>query len=251
MSVRMILRLIRVPAVLVVAWAATAPTPAVAGGQTVPAAFADPRAAASASQGSPAGVNPAGQAPVPTGPVPVLPATICNQTVPEPARLPPANSGPVLTAVMLCFEKQGGSPVIEANTYLYYIQAKGSRPSLNEWIRYDDSVQQVALADFKRLMATNFLDDLLVEVRDVRYANITIIEGNAASQFGIGIVSARIAEAVLRDGRLVGSVRLEPLASIVKRNLPAFRENLTIGSNPVCMRCVCSMRTGWRSAPWQ
>jgi L-lactate dehydrogenase len=39
--------------------------------------------------------------------------------------------------------------------------------------------------------------------RDVRYANITIIEGNGASQFGIGIVSARIAEAVLRDERAV------------------------------------------------
>jgi L-lactate dehydrogenase len=35
--------------------------------------------------------------------------------------------------------------------------------------------------------------------RDVRYANITIIEGNKASQFGIGMVSARIAEMVLRD----------------------------------------------------
>jgi L-lactate dehydrogenase len=39
--------------------------------------------------------------------------------------------------------------------------------------------------------------------RDVRYANITIIEGNDASQFGIGIASARIAEAVLRDERVV------------------------------------------------
>ncbi len=39
--------------------------------------------------------------------------------------------------------------------------------------------------------------------REVRYANITIIEGNEASQFGIGIVSARIAEAVLRDERAV------------------------------------------------
>ena len=38
---------------------------------------------------------------------------------------------------------------------------------------------------------------------DVRYANIAIIEGNEASQFGIGIVSARIAEAVLRDERAV------------------------------------------------
>lgn len=33
----------------------------------------------------------------------------------------------------------------------------------------------------------------------VRYANITIIEGTGASQYGIGAVSARLAEAVLRD----------------------------------------------------
>jgi L-lactate dehydrogenase len=35
----------------------------------------------------------------------------------------------------------------------------------------------------------------------VRYANITIIEGHDASQYGIGIVSTRIAEMVLRDER--------------------------------------------------
>ena len=39
--------------------------------------------------------------------------------------------------------------------------------------------------------------------KDVRYANITIIEGHDASQYGIGIVSARIAEMVLRDERAV------------------------------------------------
>jgi L-lactate dehydrogenase len=39
--------------------------------------------------------------------------------------------------------------------------------------------------------------------REVRYANITIIEGHAASQYGIGIVSARIAEMVLNDERAV------------------------------------------------
>jgi L-lactate dehydrogenase len=38
---------------------------------------------------------------------------------------------------------------------------------------------------------------------DVRFANIAIIEGNQASQFGIGIVAARIARAVLRDERVV------------------------------------------------
>jgi L-lactate dehydrogenase len=42
------------------------------------------------------------------------------------------------------------------------------------------------------------------EIEDeVRYANITIIEGIGASQYGIGMVSARIAEMVLRDERAV------------------------------------------------
>jgi L-lactate dehydrogenase len=39
--------------------------------------------------------------------------------------------------------------------------------------------------------------------REVRFANITIIEGNDASQFGIGVVCARIAEAILGDERVV------------------------------------------------
>src|SRR4030081_2409064 len=39
--------------------------------------------------------------------------------------------------------------------------------------------------------------------KDVRYAIITIIESNNASQYSIGIVSARIAEMVLRDERAV------------------------------------------------
>jgi L-lactate dehydrogenase len=38
---------------------------------------------------------------------------------------------------------------------------------------------------------------------EVRFANITIIEGIGASQYGIGMVCARIAEIVLRDERAV------------------------------------------------
>jgi L-lactate dehydrogenase len=57
------------------------------------------------------------------------------------------------------------------------------------------------------------LDDIRAQLeRDVRYANITIIEGHDASQYGIGIVSARIAEIVLRDERVaipVGSYHRE------------------------------------------
>jgi L-lactate dehydrogenase len=39
--------------------------------------------------------------------------------------------------------------------------------------------------------------------REVRYANITVIEGIGASQYGIGMVSARLAEMILRDERAV------------------------------------------------
>ena len=45
-----------------------------------------------------------------------LPATICDLQVPEPASLPPADSPPVVTALIPCFQKQGGATVIEANT---------------------------------------------------------------------------------------------------------------------------------------
>jgi len=46
------------------------------------------------------------------------------------------------------------------------------------------------------------LADLRAKIEnEVRYANITIIEGHDASQYGIGIVSARIAEMILRDER--------------------------------------------------
>ena len=39
--------------------------------------------------------------------------------------------------------------------------------------------------------------------QEVRFANIAIIEGTGASQYGIGMVCARVAEIVLRDERAV------------------------------------------------
>lgn len=47
-------------------------------------------------------------------------------------------------------------------------------------------------------------DEFRRQVEDeVRYANITIIEGTGASQLGIGMATARIVEAVLRDEQAV------------------------------------------------
>jgi L-lactate dehydrogenase len=68
------------------------------------------------------------------------------------------------------------------------------------------STARIAGVPIKKLVEER--DEKLADLRakleqDVRYANITIIEGNDASQYGIGIVSARIAEIVIRDERAV------------------------------------------------
>jgi L-lactate dehydrogenase len=57
--------------------------------------------------------------------------------------------------------------------------------------------------------------------RDVRFANITIIEGNNASQYGIGIVCARLSEAILRDERSVFPVASYQAAYGVTLALPS------------------------------
>jgi L-lactate dehydrogenase len=56
---------------------------------------------------------------------------------------------------------------------------------------------------------------------EVRYANITIIEGIGASQYGIGMVSARIAEIVLRDERAVIPIGSFSLGYGVTLSLPS------------------------------
>jgi L-lactate dehydrogenase len=56
---------------------------------------------------------------------------------------------------------------------------------------------------------------------DVRYANITIIEGIGASQYGIGMVCARIAEIVLRDERAVIPIGAYDSNSGVTLSLPS------------------------------
>ncbi len=57
--------------------------------------------------------------------------------------------------------------------------------------------------------------------QDVRYANITIIEGIGASQYGNGIVSARLAEAVLRDEKGCSSSVEHQAALGVSVSLPS------------------------------
>jgi L-lactate dehydrogenase len=67
------------------------------------------------------------------------------------------------------------------------------------------------------------LDDLreLIET-EVRFANISIIEGLGASQYGIGIVSARIAEMILRDERVAIAIGSYHQAFGVTLSLPTI-----------------------------
>jgi outer membrane protein insertion porin family len=124
--------------------------------------------------------TPPPQAPAAPASAPQAPAasasaqqTVCGQPVPVPRSLPPAGTGPVVYQIVPCFQKQGGYSVVEANTYLYYIEAKSrlSNSSVNKWVPYDDSIEQILREDFKRLWGTNFLDDLAIRVEDYQFAN--------------------------------------------------------------------------------
>jgi L-lactate dehydrogenase len=56
---------------------------------------------------------------------------------------------------------------------------------------------------------------------DVRYANISIIEGNNASQYGIGMAAARLAEIIVRDERVLVPVASFHAAYGVTFSLPS------------------------------
>jgi outer membrane protein insertion porin family len=101
------------------------------------------------------------------------PANVCGQQIPPRAQ-PAAGSAPVVLFIAPCFEAQGGSSVIEAQTYLYYIQQKFSAPSQNQWVLYDETSEKTIQDDFHRLWNTNFLDNLWIDVSDYKFPNGTI-----------------------------------------------------------------------------
>src|SRR5688572_17112815 len=88
--------------------------------------------------------------------------------------LPPAGSGPVVWTIILCFPKQGNQPLVDSETYLYYIPQTVqlvSLPSQNIWRPYNQAVEETLIGDHKRLWATNFLDDLKIEAIDFPFSN--------------------------------------------------------------------------------
>ena len=96
------------------------------------------------------------------------PTTVCNLQIPPPAAEPPAGSAPVIFQIVPCFAAEGGTPLVDVQTYLYYMQVaqKPSLPSQGIWTPYTDATEQMMRDDFRRLWATNFLDNLSIEVSD-------------------------------------------------------------------------------------
>jgi L-lactate dehydrogenase len=86
------------------------------------------------------------------------------------------------------------------------------------------SSARVAGASVLREMERRHLDraDFRKKVEHaVRFANISIIEGNGASQYGIAMVVARLTEAILRDERIVAPIGKYQSAYGVTLSLPA------------------------------
>ena len=84
--------------------------------------------------------------------------------------MPPAGSGAVICQTELRFHPINES-IIEAQTYLYYIQTAVSRPSESVFIPFNEQTEESLRGDFQRLWATNFLDNLLIEAVDAPFAN--------------------------------------------------------------------------------
>jgi L-lactate dehydrogenase len=82
----------------------------------------------------------------------------------------------------------------------------------------------IAGVPWKDVLAQRRLDEASLKQRvddAVRHANINIIEGIGASQYGIGIVIARLIEAVLRDEKLVVPVGVHHREHGVTFSLPS------------------------------
>ncbi len=87
-----------------------------------------------------------------------------------PARQPPAGSGPVIRQTEIRFHPVNES-IIEAQTYLYYIQTPFTRPSDGVFVPFNEATEKSLLDDFKRLWATSFLDNLWIETIDEPFDN--------------------------------------------------------------------------------
>lgn len=132
------------------------------------------------------------------------------------------------------------NPILSSGTFLDTLRFRlqvalrlGCHPSsVDALVIGEHGTSQVYVWSSARIGGVPVLDLAAREGRDVatfrtevatavKYANIDIIEGTGASQHGIGIVTARIVEAMLRDEGLVAPIGVHQ---------PEFRVTLSLPS---------------------
>jgi outer membrane protein insertion porin family len=118
----------------------------------------------------PASTGQVASPPAQTAAAPAQPETPAVSACPATQRPPAPGSSPVICQTELRFHPVNES-IIEAQTYLYYIQTAIPRPSEGSWPAYNDQTEQSLQEDFKRLWATNFLDNLWIEAVDAQFPN--------------------------------------------------------------------------------
>ena len=86
---------------------------------------------------------------------------------------PPLDSPKLLHNVELRFPTQGGVPMIDPATYLYYMEIDShvSLPARGVFTPYTEALEEIVLADFWRLWDTRFLADLWIETEDDPFEN--------------------------------------------------------------------------------
>ncbi|MEX2270178.1 MAG: outer membrane protein assembly factor BamA [Vicinamibacterales bacterium] len=114
---------------------------------SVSAQAPSPAAQASAAQGQPAPQTPAAQVP-----------------------MPPAGSGPTFRFLTPRCEPDNIC-LVDPHTYLYYIETRPSVGSEGRWVPWSTAIADSLRRDFNRLWATNFLDNIWIEVVDSKYPN--------------------------------------------------------------------------------
>jgi outer membrane protein insertion porin family len=134
-------------------------------GVAAPAAAQAPTAPA-ATQAAPAAPAAAPQEPPAPAALTAIATTACGTQLAAPAALPAPGAPPFVWTLEICFPRQGNAPTVESETYMYYIKLRGSQPSQGVFVPYNEATEQVMQADFRALWATNFLEDLSIDVAD-------------------------------------------------------------------------------------
>src|SRR5687768_6850280 len=103
------------------------------------------------------------QAPPPAGQAPAAPAAAQQN-------LPPAGSPAILRSIAPRCEPDNLC-LVDPMTYVYYIETRPSAPSQNRWVPWSNDIADSLRRDFNRLWATNFLDNIWIEVVDGTWPN--------------------------------------------------------------------------------